>query len=183
PTFWMLNGAKPAGMRLSVKAPLASATGAKFLSKTSTWPLWKSVANRKLLAPSLAMATPLKTASGTSTASWAWDDGAGLGTFGFQAVIVPSSETKMKKAGALSPFAAWMTKSLVPLNTWPVGAPRPLTSGGAGFWMNGDPFTPPRNSDAMPVPLSETQRVPPFGPSAIPHGLTRFGSVIWATPG
>ena len=43
--FLMPNGANPAGMFGSVNEP-ARWTSLKFLSKTSTVPLWKSVAKR-----------------------------------------------------------------------------------------------------------------------------------------
>ena len=51
-----------------------------------------------------------------------------------------------------------------------------------GTAATGLPFTSPLYSVETSVPLSETQ-IGVFGPCDIPHGLTRFGSVSWATPG
>src|SRR5439155_7365124 len=58
PTFWIPNGAKPGGILGSTNAPGIS-TWPKLPSKTSTCPLWKSVAYRR----SPAIASPLKMAS------------------------------------------------------------------------------------------------------------------------
>jgi hypothetical protein len=54
----------------------------------------------------------------------------------FQPKIWPFSVEKMKLAGAEPTM-----KLLLPLNTWPVGAPGTLTM--SGGWVTGEPFAPP----------------------------------------
>ena len=97
----------------------------------------------------------------------------------FQAETVPSSVTKMKAAGL--PFASW--KSCVPLKTWPVGVPVGLTLGSpVGIVTTRGTMLPvPEYSVASPVPLSDTH-IGEVELRDMPHGFTRFGSVVLATP-
>ncbi len=71
-------------------------------------------------------------------------------------------------------------KPPVALKTIPVGAPpgMPTTSGRVtGMLLR----TPPEYSVETSVPLSDTH-AGVAGPKARPHGLTRLGSVMRATP-
>src|SRR5262249_8488594 len=122
----MPNGENDLGIFLSVKPP-GTVVCWKLLSKTRTTWFLKSVAYRKLLLRALPMARTLKTASGMFTTVWAMVDGVGGvvvdgGTLGFQPAICPFSVANRNTA-----FAAGLTpgrlKSLVPLNTVPVGLP------------------------------------------------------------
>src|SRR5215472_15455235 len=98
-------------------------------------------------------------------------------TLTLQPAMVPSSVANSSVAGAdLTPDE--MTKSEVALLATPVAAlaPEPLGLGiaivcGATGWPA------PSYEVALPEPLSEIQ-TPPLSPSAIPHGLARFGSVL-----
>jgi hypothetical protein len=70
-------------------------------------------------------------ASGTLAPTWAWVEGAGGGTPGFQPVTSPASESKMNRAGPLA-SPARTTNPAVGLKTCPVGAPPGmLTTSGA----------------------------------------------------
>src|SRR5438105_7573414 len=124
---------------------------------------------------------PLYTAPSMATnAASATVDVAGAGTAGFHPSTDPVSDAVMNVAGALTPPAV-TTKSFVPLNTWPVGPPfGSLTT--RLFFTRGLPFTSPVYTEDRPGPLSENQNSP-AGLMAMPHGLTRLGSVIGATPG
>src|ERR671936_661369 len=93
----------------------------------------------------------------------------------FQAVIVPASESKMNRAGA--PLTG---NPLVGLNTVPVGAP-PAMSTTSGTIIGMLRRTPPVYSVDLSVPLSATHNGVD-GPADSPHGLTRLGSVMRATP-
>src|ERR687891_1024433 len=93
----------------------------------------------------------------------------------FHAVIVPASESKMNLDGA--PFTG---KPLVELNTVPVGAP-PAMSTTSGRIIGMLRRTPPEYSVDLSVPLSATHSGV-VGPADSPHGLTRLGSVMRATP-
>src|SRR3954464_941341 len=86
----------------------------------------------------------------------------------------------MNRAGALwVPLS--MTNPFVGLNTVPVGAPPGmLTTSGAVTGML--PRTPPEYSVDTSVPLSATHNGV-AGPADSPHGVTRVGSVMRATPG
>src|SRR6266702_2313163 len=92
--FWMLKGAKPAGMVGSPKEP-ARVAGLNILSNTSIVPAWKLAAKRKLPDAFCPRASPLYTApeAELSTARMAWVKS----TLGFQPAIVPSSVAKIKK--------------------------------------------------------------------------------------
>jgi hypothetical protein len=71
-------------------------------------------------------------------------------------------------------------ESLVELNTTPVGAPPGIfTTSGTITGML--PLTPPLSSVETSAPLSATHSGV-VGPAAWPQGLTRFESVIRATP-
>jgi hypothetical protein len=99
--------------------------------------------------------------------------------------IVPSFVANNSLLGpAFAPDA--MTKPPVPLVATPVGGETPLPSGEGMVTGCGDPagigFPAPSKASALPASASETQS-PPFNPTAIPHGLTRFGSVSRARPG
>lgn len=48
--------------------------------------------------------------------------------------------------------------------------------------LTGMPFTAPRYSVATSAPLSDTHNGL-VGEALIPHGLTKFVSCTWATPG
>src|ERR1700687_3483201 len=91
------------------------------------------------------------------------------------AAIVPSSVANMKCEPPKSPE--------LPLNTCPVGAeggtPR---VGGGTVTTNGIMLPAPLYSVATPVWLSDTQNGE-VGANDTPHGLTKFGSVVTATPG
>src|SRR5207244_7204710 len=93
----------------------------------------------------------------------------------------PSSLTKMNNADAEVPFLL-TGKNPVSLNTVPVGlAPSVLLAEG-GIATTRELAVPSwLYSVETPVPLSLTQIVP-LDPAAIPHGLTRCGSVCCATP-
>src|SRR5471030_2234612 len=92
----MPNGAKPAGIVGSEKLP-DSVVGAKFLSKTSTVPFAKLVANRKLPPAFEPIAKPLYTAPATTVGGWAELSS----TVGFHPSIQPVSDAKMNSAGAV----------------------------------------------------------------------------------
>src|SRR6478672_4223319 len=99
-------------------------------------------------------------------------------TLGFHPVTAPDSEAKMKKDLPLL-VPSVMTKSLVPLNTCPVGAPPGMsTLNGA---LSALPETSPVYTSLRSPPLEETQN--DCGPTATPQPLTRVGSVTSATPG
>src|SRR5919204_4592564 len=103
----------------------------------------------------------------------------------FQPAIVPFSVAKSSVLGRERPPDE-TTKPEVPLVVAPVGAavPTPLGVGIVTTVGEPDGIGWPFESYvvALPEPLSETQR-PLFSPSVIPHGLTRFGSVVAARPG
>src|SRR3954452_4290525 len=100
-------------------------------------------------------------------------------TSGFQPAIVPSSVENSSVAGpAESPDE--MTKPPVALAPTPVGAPAPVPSGVGTETTSGEPVVigcpDPSYAVATPAWLSATQS-PLFSPTAMPQGLTRFGSV------
>src|SRR6266581_3946643 len=128
----------------------------------------------------LAMANPLYTPPEAGLAMTAFV----TFTFGFQPRMVPSSVAKMKRAAA--DLESWeITKSLVPLNTTPVGVP-PVGAPGAGMVTTKGDLTGNACPLALyrvdtPALLSEIQN----GEVELetkPHGLTRLGSVKRATP-
>jgi hypothetical protein len=98
---------------------------------------------------------------------------------GLHAMICPPSEEKMNSAGPI-PAMDLTTKSLVGLNTWPVG----LESAGgrvntAGTcWAVSPPGLIPYRVATL-VPLSATQSGV-VGPNASPQGFFRLGSTICA---
>ena len=82
-----------------------------------------------------------------------------------------------------APWAAPLEtlKSVLGLKTWPVGSPLGMpTTRDAG--SSGLPAIAPLYRVVLSVPLSETQ-IGVVGPAAMPHGFTRLGSVLRATPG
>src|SRR6266446_136304 len=96
----------------------------------------------------------------------------------FQAAIVPSSVAKIKRATALEATA----KSVVLLNTTPVGAPGGVPPAGGGIVTTSDCGVPlPLYIVDKPAWLSDTQNGL-LALLAIPHGLTRFVSVLSAIP-
>src|SRR5437868_3224374 len=96
--------------------------------------------------------------------------------------IVPSSVANSSVPGALLPFAE-MTKPVVALVTTPVGADAPEPPGAGIVIVPGATGCPvPSRLVDFPDPFSEIQS-PLLSPKAIPHGLTRFGSVLAAIPG
>src|SRR5262245_2451481 len=105
-------------------------------------------------------------------------DGIGGGSAGFHPVTAPDSDAKIKTAGALAvPLVT--TKSVVSLNTCPVGAPPGMvTLNGASIAL---PSTSPVYTSLRSAPLDDTQN--DRGPTAMPQALTRLGSVVRATPG
>jgi hypothetical protein len=66
------------------------------------------------------------------------------------------------------------------LDTVPVGFPPGMVT--SKKWLTGLPLGSPGYKGLRPVPLSDSQNAPPLGLSEMPHGLTRFGSRISATP-
>src|SRR5919204_2322642 len=178
----MPKGAKPAGM-LGSRNPPGVRTGRKFESKTSIVPAWKLVAKRKAPEALKPRASPLYTApeAELSTATTARV----ASTLLFQPAIVPSSVANSSVLGPDRPSEE-MTKPEVPLVVAPVGAavPTPLGVGIVTTVGEPDGIGCPFESYvvAFPDPLSETHK-PLFSPSVIPHGFTRFGSVVAARPG
>src|SRR6478672_1857966 len=101
-------------------------------------------------------------------------------TAGFQPVIIPASEAKMKAAGrVLVPSVT--AKSVVPLNTCPVGDPPGIDT--LNGWVRALPLTSPAYSSLRSEWLADTQKVPPVGLNEMPQALTSVGSVKRATPG
>src|SRR5207237_8230121 len=90
----------------------------------------------------------------------------------FQPLITPSRPAKRKTDGPPA-----ITKLLVWLRTMPVGWPddRKLDPGTDTTSENGFPVAS-YNVD-VPVQLVANHRMP-VGPNAIPHGLTRFRSIV-----
>ena len=84
-------------------------------------------------------------------------------------------------AAALVLVPSVTEKSVVPLNTCPVGVPPGMVT--LNGWEIGLPATSPPYSSLSPVPLADTQNVPPVGLSEMPKAFTRVGSVTAATPG
>src|SRR6185312_3054577 len=111
---WILNGAKPAGILGSTKRLLP--TKVKFLSKTSTLPALKLVAQSRLASPSFTMVIPLYTAFADDLSATFMAELPEL-----HARIMPSSLAKMN---------LFPPKSVVLLKTIPEGAP---TWPGAGI--------------------------------------------------
>ena len=111
-----MNGAYPFGSVGSANAHAARCIGWKEPSNARIRPPAKSAASRSGPDARCSSASPLNTACGappTVSADVLGD------RVGFQAVIVPASLANTKKAG--EPFDS--TKSVVSLNTCPVGAP------------------------------------------------------------
>src|SRR5882724_2338836 len=109
-------------------------------------------------------------------------------TVGFQPSMVPSSVANRKKAGPERPSLV-ITKSgeagSKVLNAWPVGAPTAPcpADGGAGMpTTRGWGLPAPSYSVVTPAWLSDTQIGVP-GPTDVPQGFFRFGSVCSAKPG
>src|ERR1700745_3963808 len=109
-------------------------------------------------------------------------------TLGFQPAMVPSSVAKRKKAGPDLPFFE-ITKSDEAgsnvLKACPVGAPTAPSpaDGGAGIsTLSACGLPAPSYRVAAPAWLSDTQIGLP-GPTEVPHGFFRFGSVCAARPG
>src|SRR5258708_1268708 len=113
----------------------------------------------------------------------------GAPTVGFQPVIAPVREAKMKTDAAV--FVPSVTDNSVELpldmtgwfglNTWPVGDPPGMvTLKGA---LIGLPLRSPRYSSLTPPPLDETQKAPPLGLREMPQAFFRVGSWNWASPG
>src|SRR5262245_25658631 len=104
-------------------------------------------------------------------------------------VIAPALDAKRNTAGPV--FVPSVTEKSVELpldmidwnglNTVPVGFPPGIVT--SKRWLMGLPLRSPKYRGLRPVPLSDSQNAPPLGLSEIPHGLTRFASVISATPG
>ena len=95
-------------------------------------------------------------------------------TPGFQPRIFPSSVENRNSEGPDTP--SWLTtKSELPLNTVPVGAPFTLTTSGMVAPV------PSYRVETL-VPLSATHHGV-VGPAARPQALTRFGSTLAAAPG
>src|SRR6476646_2469390 len=101
-------------------------------------------------------------------------------TAGFQPVIIPASDAKMKAAGRVPPPAE-PAKSVVLLNTCPVGAPPGMLT--LNGWLIGLPLTSPPYTSLRSAPLDDTQKAPPSGFSEMPQALTRVGSVTRPMPG
>src|SRR5437764_9121845 len=100
---------------------------------------------------------------------------------GFQPEIVPSSLTKMNRAGCELPFFVTLKKAVL-LKTTPVGLAPSLFRALVGIVTTSEFLLPSwRYSVETPVPLSATQIVPP-DEAAMPHGLTRSRSVCRAAP-
>src|ERR1700690_2796131 len=166
---WMPWGANPAGSFGSVNEPL-NEVRVKFRSKTSTLPLLKFAAKRKVL---LSRARPLYTAplaelSKVTTALLA----------PVQLAIRPSSVSKMKDPPPKYPP--------LPLDTFPVGQPGLQLPFGflvAPGMVTTREFLLPCASYSVDVPLLllAIQKSCP-GRIEIPHGFNSFGSVVVATP-
>src|SRR5438067_3456223 len=111
PRAWMPNGPQPFGIRLSRNA-FAGVTSLNEPSKTSTRPLWKSVAYSR----SFRIARPLKTARVDERSA----PGIAVvaATVGDQPRIVPASVAQRKRAAAVLPTANALA---LPLKTVPVG--------------------------------------------------------------
>jgi hypothetical protein len=95
---------------------------------------------------------------------------------GFQPMMLPVIEAKMKAAGQDATAHGVTAKSVVELPTTPVGSPPGIvTSERPGFFTSGLPATSPRKRLELLVPLLATQNglVPR---NAIPHGFIRSGS-------
>src|SRR5579883_1652470 len=120
PTFLILNGAKPRGMNGSSKIPRKALTWANVVSKMSIRPLRKLAARMNRLPLMSAIVPPLYTAP---FAAFGFCELSTLMTAvgpEFQPEIVPSSVTKINRAGV----AGASKKSIgLPLNIIPVGDP------------------------------------------------------------
>src|SRR6476469_7838210 len=162
---WMPNGAYPFG---SFGSWNGSDTGANDLSKTSTRPLWKSVA----YSLSAATARPLYTAPAADESA----PGIAVAalTVGDQPRIWPPSVAKRNRAGPLLP--PWLTTKSVaePLNTVPVGPPGTDTVRAC--------FAPlALYSVELFVPLFDDHHGV-VGPAVIPQALTSDASATGAVP-
>src|ERR1700759_1462335 len=159
PSAWMPNGAKPFAILASVKPVVGTALNDA--SKTSTLPLWKSVA----YSLSFMTARPLKiapapVAPGIAVAAF---------TVGDQPRIVPASVAKRKRAAPLFPFWETVKSAALPLKTGSVGPPG----------------TAAVRATLLPAPLHSVEVFVPFfdvhhgvvGPALRPQPLTRFASV------
>src|SRR3954453_18916132 len=104
-------------------------------------------------------------------------------TPGFQPVICPASEAKMKTAAfVLVPSVTEKSVALpVPLKTWPVGDPPGMAT--LNGWVSGLPAMLPAYSSLRSEWLAEIQNAPDVGLSEMPQALSRVGSVMRATPG
>src|SRR5688572_10043749 len=165
----MPKGAYPAGSSGSTKPP-GTVVFWNCALKTSTLPLWKSVAYSRFAMPFDAIASPLYTAPPAPSSytiialagSTAWD----------HAIKVPPSPSNMNCAGAeTTPLL--MAKSIVALNTIPVALAGPLAL--AGRLTMSCRLPAPSYAVAVCVALFATHIGPP-GATASPHGLTRSGS-------
>ena len=100
-------------------------------------------------------------------------------TAGFQAETVPSSVTKINRAG----LPEVTSKSELPLKTAPVGAAGLLPPEGGGMVTTKGTIWPvPLYSVETPVPLSATHHGL-VELRARPQGFTRLGSVVAASFG
>src|SRR6516165_10848567 len=112
----------------------------------------------------------------------------GVPTPGFQPVIAPPLDAKRNTEGPVFVPSVTGKSFEVPLDmidwnglkTVPVGLPPGIVT--SKRWLMGLPPRSPKYRGLSPVPLSDSQNAPPLGLSEIPHGLTRFASVISATP-
>src|SRR6476469_9741820 len=104
-------------------------------------------------------------------------DGGGVvgGTAGFQPVIMPASDAKMNALGRVTPPAV-TAKSVVVLNTCPVGAPPGMLT--LNGWPIALPLTSPVYTSLRSAPLADTQNAPPAEVSEMPQAWTRVGSVM-----
>src|SRR4029450_4135298 len=93
-------------------------------------------------------------ACGMLAPTWAWVEGGGGGTPGFQPVTSPASELNRNNAGPLAVPGCTPTPG-VGLKTCPVGAPPGMFTTSGAFWM-GLPLTKPGEMVALSVPLSGT---------------------------
>src|SRR5256886_5714086 len=100
---------------------------------------------------------------------------------GFQREMEPSSLTKMNRLGWELPLSDTLKKGVL-LNTTPVGFPPSLLRAAVGIVTTRGTAVPSwRERGETPGPLSLTQIVP-LGETAMPPGVTRFGSTCVATP-
>src|SRR5262249_50223178 len=93
----------------------------------------------------------------------------------------PFSVTKMNAAGLVPPPDG-MVKSVVVLDTWPVGEPLGMATTRVAILI-GWPLTSPAYRVLTPCSLEDTQKAPLSGAREIPQALIRLGSRSSASPG